>query len=117
MRCQHCGLMNGEDDHRCLHCGRRMPGIVVAAPPSYIGNTALAVSEAPAVEQNVSPSPEQAPLFYQSQTPQQTAPAGFTVPKIIPFEAIQRQAGSRTAAAAAPAFVPPAFVPGEETVK
>ncbi|HVV47944.1 MAG TPA: RDD family protein [Bryobacteraceae bacterium] len=114
MRCQHCGLMNGEDDHRCLHCGRRMPGIVVAAPAAYIGNTALAVSEAPAVERNPSPAPEQAPLFHpaQSQPPQQAPQAGFAVPKVIPFEAIQRQAGSRTAAAAAPAFAPV-----EETVK
>jgi uncharacterized RDD family membrane protein YckC len=106
-----------------------MPGIVVAAPASYIGNTALAVSEAPAAEQNASPAPAQAPLFYQNQPQQQTpAPAGgFAVPKIIPFEAIQRQAGSRTAAAAAPAFappaavppafVPPAFAPGDEAVR
>lgn len=114
MRCQHCGLMNGEDDHRCLHCGRRMPGIVVAAPAAFIGNTALAVSEAPAVEQNrqVNPAPEQAPLF-QQQAPQ----AGVAIPKVIPFEAIQRQAGSRAAAAAAPAMAPPAFTPTEETVK
>jgi uncharacterized RDD family membrane protein YckC len=91
-----------------------MPGIVVAVPPAYIGNTALAVSEAPAVERKASPTQEQAPLFYQSQPPQQ--PGVAAVPKVIPFEAIQRQAGSR-AAAAAPAFVPPAFVPGDETVK
>jgi uncharacterized RDD family membrane protein YckC len=110
-----------------------MPGIVVAAPASYIGNTALAVSEAPGVEQKASPTPEQAPLFYQNQPypnqpqanqPQQQTPAaaGFAIPKIIPFEAIQRQAGSRTAAAAAPAlappaFVPPAFTPAEESGK
>jgi len=118
--------MNGEDDHRCLHCGRRIPGIVVPASAAFIGNTALAVSAAPAVEQSrdVNPAPEQAPLFYQTQpqAPQQTAQTGFAIPKVIPFEAIQRQAGSRAAAAAAPAlappvFVPPAFVPGEETVK
>jgi uncharacterized RDD family membrane protein YckC len=99
-----------------------MPGIVVAAPPAYIGNTALAVSEAPALEQSrdVNLAPEQAPLFQQA--PQKAPQAGFAIPKVIPFEAIQRQAGSRAAAAAAPAlappaFVPPAFVPGEETVK
>jgi uncharacterized RDD family membrane protein YckC len=94
-----------------------MPGIVVAAPAAFIGNTALAVSEAPAVEQSrdVNPRPEQAPLFQRS--PQQAPPAGFAIPKVIPFEAIQRQAGSRAAAAAAPAFVPPPFIPGEETVK
>ena len=114
MRCQHCGLMNGEDDHRCLHCGRRMPGVVVAAPAAYFGNSALALSEAPAVEQarDVNPATGQAPLFQQ-----QAPPAGFAIPKVIPFEAIQRQAGSRAAAAAAPALAPPVFTPIEETVK
>jgi uncharacterized RDD family membrane protein YckC len=108
-----------------------MPGIVVAASAACIGNTALAISEAPVVERSldVNPTPEQSPLFYQTQPqpPKQTPQAGFAIPKVIPFEAIQRQAGSRAAAAAAPAFaapafvppafVPPAFVPGEETVK
>jgi uncharacterized RDD family membrane protein YckC len=98
-----------------------MPGIVVAAPAAYIGNTALAVSEALAPEQSrdANPAPAQAPLFYQ--TPHQTQPgappSAAAIPKVIPFEAIQRQAGSRAAAAAAPAFAPPVFTPGDETVK
>lgn len=37
MLCANCGFVNGEDDHRCLHCGRIIPGIVVAAPASYNG--------------------------------------------------------------------------------
>ncbi|HEY4087752.1 MAG TPA: hypothetical protein VGM43_17555, partial [Bryobacteraceae bacterium] len=89
----------------------------MSAPTAYIGNTALALSEAPAIEQNrdVNLAPEQAPLF--KQAPQQAPQAGFAIPKVIPFEAIQRQAGSRAAAAAAPAMAPPAFIPVEETVK
>jgi uncharacterized RDD family membrane protein YckC len=89
-----------------------MPGIVVSAPTAYIGNTALAVSEAPSVEQNrdVNPAPAQAPLFHQTPA----RPGAAALPKVIPFEAIQRQAGSRSAAGA-PA--PAAFVPVEETVK
>jgi uncharacterized RDD family membrane protein YckC len=108
--------MNGEDDHRCLHCGRRIPGIVVSAPPAYIGANALAVSEAPPVERNVpernrdaSPAPEQAPLFHQ--TPRQPAAGVAAIPKVIPFEAIQRQAGVRAAG------VVPAPPPVEESVK
>src|SRR5580704_6931442 len=42
MQCKHCGFVNGEDDHRCLRCGRRMSGTVVAAPPGYSGANALA---------------------------------------------------------------------------
>jgi len=44
MHCKHCGFANGEDDHRCLRCGRRMSGVVIAAPPGYVGANALAIS-------------------------------------------------------------------------
>ena len=46
MHCKHCGFVNGEDDHRCLRCGRRMSGVVIAAPPGYSGANALAVAPA-----------------------------------------------------------------------
>ena len=42
MHCKHCGFVNGEDDHRCLRCGRRLSGVVIAAPPGYSGANALA---------------------------------------------------------------------------
>ncbi len=42
MHCKHCGFVNGEDDHRCLRCGRRISGVVIAAPPGYSGANALA---------------------------------------------------------------------------
>jgi hypothetical protein len=42
MHCKHCGFANGEDDHRCLRCGRRIAGVVIAAPPGYVGANALA---------------------------------------------------------------------------
>lgn len=35
MHCNSCGFVNGEDDHRCLRCGRRLNGVVIAAPPDY----------------------------------------------------------------------------------
>jgi uncharacterized RDD family membrane protein YckC len=93
MHCQYCGLINGEDDHRCLRCGRRIAGIAIAAPTSYIGATALAVAAMPAREQDPATaaraeSLEQPQLF---QTPK--APAQ----KIIPFEQLQRQAAGRYA--------------------
>src|ERR1700740_794570 len=42
MHCKKCGFANSEDDHRCLRCGRRLSGTVVAAPPGYSGANALA---------------------------------------------------------------------------
>src|SRR5450432_3346328 len=44
MRCKDCGFANGEDDHRCLRCGRRLAGIVIAAPAGYSGANALAMA-------------------------------------------------------------------------
>ena len=35
MHCNSCGFVNGEEDHRCLRCGRRLSGVVIAAPPDY----------------------------------------------------------------------------------
>ena len=103
MHCQYCGSINGEDDHRCLRCGRRMAGIVIAAPTSYIGATALAVSAEPredvwalqdrmpeqAVEPVRAQGPEQPPLF--------GGEAGMPTSNLIPFETIQRPSTGRFA--------------------
>jgi len=108
MHCQFCGLLNGEDDHRCLRCGRRIVGIAIAAPPSYIGANALAMAAAPARERDYetdprAESPEQPPLF---QTPNQ---------KVIPFEQLQRQATGRSAPGAQ--SVPSAGTSGDPSVR
>ncbi len=100
MQCQHCGLINGEDDHRCLRCGRRMTGTAVAAPTSYIGATALAMS-VPETDWESKPAQAQAPLFQAS--PQPVFPPSQ---KVIPFEQIQRQANGKFAA-------PPVMQPTE----
>lgn len=95
MHCQYCGNTNGEDDHRCLRCGRRIAGTVVAAPAS-IGATALAVAvdRSPVEDREMQParaeSPEQPPLFC---LPSQ---------KVIPFEQLQRQNAVRFATSAQP---------------
>jgi len=71
---------------------------VIAAPQSYIGATALAMSESPEMEtdRKVSPvrasAPEQTPLF---EAPFDARPNSSQ--KVIPFEQIQRQAASRQA--------------------
>jgi uncharacterized RDD family membrane protein YckC len=89
MHCKHCGFVNGEDDHRCLRCGRRIAGVVIAAPPGYSGANALApsliLSEDTADFQTVS-----------MQTPAQRAsqPTLFSNPpkNIIPFDRRERLA-------------------------
>src|SRR6185312_12496879 len=115
---------NGEDDHRCLRCGRRLTGTVIAAPPSYIGATALAMAVSPAPEsaRDTAPvqakAPEQTPLF----DPIVLGAHQAISQKVIPFEQIQRQAAVRqsalqpTAAARAPEQkLPP--VPQRPSVK
>ena len=96
MQCKFCGFANGEDDHRCLRCGRRIPGIVVAAPASYSGNNALALdpwaSRSPHETLNDTLNDTQDLPLLRGQTP--PAPAtGFGEQKVIPFAEIQRQAG------------------------
>lgn len=91
MRCKHCGFVNGEDDHRCLRCGRRIAGVVIAAPPGYSGANALAqslmLSEDTADFQAVTvETPVQPTLFVNS-------------PKnIIPFDRRERQAAPKAEA-------------------
>jgi uncharacterized RDD family membrane protein YckC len=88
-------LLNGEDDHRCLHCGRRITGTVIAAPAPYIGATALAIE--PAAEAEVvaarAQNPQQPPLFQPIVQRSPQAPKQ----NIIPFEEVQRQAAGRFA--------------------
>src|SRR3954466_1303387 len=99
MHCQYCGLKNGEDEHRCLHCGRRIPGIAISAPTSYIGATALALSVMPAAESEREALREedrgQSPLFHSAPQPATQATAKWNYPasqKVIAFEDIQREA-------------------------
>ena len=67
MRCKDCGFGNGEDDHRCLRCGRRIAGIAIAAPVGYSGANALAL--APDFRQSPNESLELAPIALQSSPP------------------------------------------------
>ena len=97
MQCKHCGFVNGEDDHRCLRCGRRLSGVVVAAPPGYSGANALApavmmtddTAEFPPVRKA---APAQPTLFANSVQ---------VSPNVIPFDKRERQATPRPAPAVA----------------
>jgi uncharacterized RDD family membrane protein YckC len=95
MHCKHCGFANGEDDHRCLRCGRRVRGVVIAAPPGYSGANALAVG--PGLDD------DSREMTLDTQTGMPAQAAMFTVPspKVIPFDRIQRQATGRNNAAVA----------------
>jgi uncharacterized RDD family membrane protein YckC len=91
MRCKDCGFRNGEDDHRCLMCGRRLAGIVIAAPVGYSGANALAM--APDYEQKQ----EQAPLV-----------AAAPDRNVIPFDQIRQRFLGLPVEPVAPAAPPPA---------
>ena len=119
MHCKFCGFANGEDDHRCLRCGRRIPGTVVAAPAAYSGNNALALApwaESRSLNDTLNHTlndTQELPLL-QGQTP--PAPSfGFGEQKVIPFADIQRQAGRTPtpppARPVAVAFDPPVKTP------
>jgi len=92
MQCRYCGFGNGEDDHRCLRCGRRIAGVVTAAPAGYAGANALAFAPVPEANETqefppVAPAASQPPLF--------AAPEEKVARKIIPFDQIQRHVTGR----------------------
>jgi uncharacterized RDD family membrane protein YckC len=99
MQCKHCGFVNGEDDHRCLRCGRRLSGVVVAAPPGYSGANALA----PAVM--MSDDTAEIPPLRQAAPAQPTLFANYSQvsPNVIPFDKRERHS--------APVPTPPAAAP------
>lgn len=114
MHCKHCGFANGEDDHRCLRCGRRI-GVAVAAQHGYSGanalalvpelgndtqellsNTANSVAAQPlAVSTATTPRPQQVPLF-------NAAPVFAPHAKIIPFDQEERARAARGNASSVP---------------
>src|ERR1700683_2271296 len=104
MQCKHCGFVNGEDDHRCLRCGRRLSGVVVAAPPGYSGANALA----PAVmmsHETMGDDTAEFPPVRQGVPAQSTLFANYSQvsPNVIPFDKRERHSAARpTPTAAAP---------------
>jgi uncharacterized RDD family membrane protein YckC len=119
MHCKHCGFANGDDDHRCLRCGRRLSGVVIAAPPGYSGANALAPSlvmnndteEFVPVKPPTAGSPtgNQPTLF---TTYSQTTGASQNV---IPFDRLQREAANRAGVRFHPQPAPPQVTPQHAT--
>lgn len=93
MHCTHCGFVNGDDDHRCLRCGRRLSGVAVAAPAGYSGANALA----PALvfnDETQEFEPVKQPEARQSQPKQPmlfTAQMAAPAQNVIPFDRRARQ--------------------------
>lgn len=106
MHCKHCGYVNSEDDHRCLRCGRRLSGTVVAATAAYSGANALApatmmnddTAEFPPVRQAGS----QTSLFTYS-----SSSAAQPGPNVIPFNRRQREQAAAPAGAQPAVKAPP----------
>jgi len=101
MRCKHCGFVNGEDDHRCLRCGRRMSGVVIAAPPGYSGANALAASVMMSSDDTT-----EFPPVPQTGSAQPTLFAN-PGPNVIPFDRRERKTLPRSAAPQPPQGTPP----------
>jgi uncharacterized RDD family membrane protein YckC len=98
MHCKHCGFVNGEDDHRCLRCGRRVRGVAIAAPPGYSGANALAV--APGFDNDTREFAGTDSLSGETRDGLPVQAAMFTRPlqNVIPFDQRQRQNTGRTGA-------------------
>jgi uncharacterized RDD family membrane protein YckC len=93
MHCKYCGFANGEDDHRCLRCGRRT-GFAVAAPAGYSGANALSFAPVQADDtQEFEPVSTARPA--QHAEAQQPALFNAMGQKVIPFDRIQRHVTGR----------------------
>src|SRR5579864_8961021 len=100
MHCKHCGFVNGEDDHRCLRCGRRLSGVVIAAPPGYSGANALA--QALVMNDTAEFAPARAAAVPGSATTSEhpllfppSAQSGRPGQNVIPFDQLLREASVR----------------------
>jgi uncharacterized RDD family membrane protein YckC len=105
MHCKHCGFVNGEDDHRCLRCGRRLSGVVIAAPPGFAGANALAPSVMMSDDTAEIPpvriaAPAQPTLFTNAITNAITTAVANAGPNVIPFDRRERKLQPRVAAPA-----------------
>ncbi len=113
MQCKFCGFGNGEDDHRCLRCGRRVAGRAVAAPTGYNGALALAPLFDPDATLDSTVDPKVAVATQSKQSTdsffpplQSAAEAKAAAPRapgrVIPFDRHQRQLVSQGTATPPP---------------
>src|ERR1700710_3045546 len=99
MRCKFCGFGNGEDDHRCLRCGRRI-GMAVAAPAGYSGANALAIK--PSFETQFQTNetqdiePARLPNTKTINPPEQTRLFNAPPQKVIAFDDLQRHLNGKS---------------------
>lgn len=107
MHCKHCGYVSGEDDHRCLRCGRRLSGTVVAAQPGYSGANALApallMGNDTLTDSTLSDETFEFPPVAKAGAAQPTLFTPQNPPNVIPFSRPKEQTAT---AAAAPAPAP-----------
>jgi uncharacterized RDD family membrane protein YckC len=92
MHCKHCGFGNGEGDHRCLRCGRRLQGAVFAAP-GFSGANALAMARQPlndTLNETRSDDRREFPPV-ASAPPSQTVMFAGPSKNVIPFDPLRRQ--------------------------
>ena len=90
MICTYCRSTNGETDHRCRRCGRRLLGSAVDAPPELgeravkaLGANALAAAASTA---ELRLQAERPPVKPTARKPAQSSLFEEPGPKVIPFE-------------------------------
>jgi uncharacterized RDD family membrane protein YckC len=102
MRCPYCGCSNGEDEHRCRRCGRRLQPLPAVVYP--VENSAAVRAPEPVAPARAAPAVEEPPA--RRAVPRQAAL--FERPNVIPFETIapervsERLRGNRARRQAAP---------------
>ncbi len=105
MICTYCQSANPENDHRCRRCGRRLTGSAVSAPAGYapqaMGATALALNnQEPQKSSSATSRTSSETTKTGTRKPAQTSLfAEEFAPRVIPFDAQQRESLLKTARA------------------
>jgi len=96
MECRYCQATNGEDDHRCGRCGRRLRAMPAMTPAYNSAATAPALryeevtASAPSIADRVGVAIEPAPppLVRKPITYQPSLFSSRELPRVVPFETI-----------------------------
>src|SRR5277367_486545 len=108
MTCTYCQSSNSESDHRCRRCGRRLTGSAVGAPPDYNSPGTLAQAmgaTALAVDRRRGPSATSETASSETSGERMRKPAQTSLfaeefaPRVIPFDAQQRESLLKTSRA------------------
>lgn len=124
MECRYCQAVNGEDDHRCSRCGRRLRMTPLytssaAAPALRYENESKSAPDA-AGRTGLAVEPALPPLTRKPITYQPSLFSSRELPRVVPFETIapsSLEPPARKAPPTRPRTRPRRVIPGQQSLE